>query len=116
MTAEQWFVVPVAGSGELLDPYRAKYRDTDGIESTTGTPKDFSAEKWSELPWYPNEMFVVRFYGTQSAIDAVAANADAYGKQEYSISDAEVAEYLNDKTGLDRTFAEWTSAIENGNL
>lgn len=108
----RWFIVPVAGNGDRNDMYRPKYADTNGITDYSGHRRDFSASKWSDLPWYPNEMYVVRFYGTNKALNSVRKKNDAYGKKEYSLSDSEIAEYLNDKFGRSLTFSEWLNRFK----
>lgn len=109
----EWVVTPIAETTE--DGATAtypKYAPHDGDVSASGAIVDFSADKYSDLPWHPNTMYVTRFVAdTQSAIDAVTQHDDAYGKQEYDVSDSEVADYLNQKYNDDRSFTEWLNVF-----
>lgn len=111
--ADRWFIVPVTGSGTESDAYRPKYgENADGY---SGNRKDFSADKWSDLPWYPNEMYVVRIYGDTATLDSIQGNDDAYTHQEYdNITKSDVADYLNDKFNESRTFEEWLNHFSVG--
>ena len=105
----RWFVLPRLGSGAGEDPYRP---DKKGLDLThVGIWMDFSSSDYSDLPWHPDPMFVVRVYGDAVDLDELATHSDCYGKQEYDISDAEVAAYLNDIRGESFSFDEWTSRI-----
>lgn len=106
----RWFVVPRAGTGDQSDPYRPEFHDA-GVDSFSGMWHDFSDDVYSDLPWYPDPMYVVRVYGTDSALDALASYDDCYGKQEHDLSDSEVADYLNDARGETFSFTEWTDRL-----
>lgn len=110
--ADRWFVVPIVGTGGATDPYRPKYSSTSGLTGYTGNTHYFDESTYSDLPWSGQEMYVVRYYGSTSALDTVAGYDDAYGKQEYSLTDSEVADYLNDKFGVTRTFEEWLGSFQ----
>lgn len=110
LVAARWIIVPIEQNSRDGDTYTyPKYWDTAGLTGYSGAIVDFSADEYSDLPWYPDEMYVTRFYGPDSALDVVAANDDAYGKAEYDITDEEVASYLNDKFGESYSFQEWLS-------
>lgn len=108
---DEWFVIGVTteldddGATEIRIP---KYVDGIGdIDSWVGRINDFSESTWSDLSWYGREMFVIRVYGTQTALDELAARDDAWGKVHEGIADSEAAEYLNDRHGMDRSWGEW---------
>lgn len=109
--AQEWFVAGITtetdddGSTTIEVPM---YLDAiAGIDSRSGRINDFSEDKWSDLPWHPDRMYVVRVYGTQAALDDLAGRDSAWGKEHEGISDSEAASYLNDRHGVDRTWDEW---------
>lgn len=114
--ADRWFVVPLKefeetdSNGNVIETYTApKYSDTAGVEGFSGNIHFFDKETYAGLPFVGKKMFVVRFYGDEAALDSVTSHGDAYGKQEYGLSDSEVAGYLNDRFDEDRSFEEWLS-------
>lgn len=113
--AEELFVVPPDSYTDVNgDPNtEPKYVHThSGVDGYSGTIHFFDADTWPDVPWSGSEMFVVRVYGTQTAIDDIASHDDAYGQTEYSISDQEIADYLNDRFGYDYTFSEWMDRFQ----
>lgn len=108
---DEWFVIGIDteldddGATEIRVP---KYVDaTGGIDSWVGRINDFAESKWSDLPWYGREMFVIRVYASQTALDDLASRDDAWGKVHEGIADSDAAAYLNDRHPVDRTWAEW---------
>lgn len=108
--ANRWFVLPIEETATGVR--RPKYVDRDGIRGFSGQVHYFDAETYPRLPFAGEEMYVARVYGTSEAIDALADEQDAYGKQEYALSDSEVAAYLNDRLDEDRSFTEWLDTFE----
>lgn len=111
--SERWFVLPRLGDGSRGAPWRPDLKGA-GVEAFAGQVVDFSDTTYDDLPWHPETMFVLRVYGTDTALDELASYDDVYGKVEHGISDAEAASYLNDRLGNDMTFAEYESAFLAG--
>lgn len=101
--ANRFFVVPIATTDD--GGRYPKYSDEGGITGFSGNTMDFSADKWSDLPWYPNEMYVLRFYGDTSTLDTIEGYDDAWSEND--ASESEIADYLNDKFGESRSYSEW---------
>lgn len=97
--ADRWFQVPVSGSGTVDDPVLPKYHDTSGISDWSGQIVTISG----------TDYFIVRFYGTTSALDTVESKADATSLQESGLTKSDIATYLNNKTGNSYSFSEWES-------
>lgn len=105
---ERWFVLPPTTDN---DRERPGYVERDGIDGYAGSLVDFSDPAWSDLPFHGTEQWVTRVYGTTAGLDAIEAESDAYGREEYGFSRTDVASFLNDRFGGDRTFAEWTGRM-----
>lgn len=102
--AYDWFVVPIVASDSA--DQAPKYNDQ--IDSYSGIWHSFSADAYSDLPWYPNDMFVIRFYADDATLDAIYSNDDAWALyRDPDVTEADVAEYLNDVNNRDLTFSEW---------
>lgn len=105
MSDDRWFVLPVA-TNDRGGRY-PKYTNRDGINGFSGQIHQFDVDTYKLLPFAGEEMYVARVYGTSDALDALAKEGDAYGKQEYGLSDSEIAQYLNDRFDQERSFDEW---------
>lgn len=111
--ADRWFIVP-----PIVDPDNPrrrvpKYASEFGITGLTGTIMDFSDEKWSDVPWYPNEMYVVKFYASRNKeLNDVEKQDDVWS--ERGTSQQQIASYLNDRTRHAYTFSEWTARFAVG--
>ena len=104
--ANRWFITPRLGSGTDDDSYRPKYADESGIIAWSGHWHDFSADKWSDLPWYPDTMYVARFYADRNKpLNDVGSYDDVWSEQDVSVQ--EIADFLNEKFGVSLTFEEW---------
>ena len=120
-TYDRWFVVPpktfeeTDGDGNVVRTRTApKYSDVSGVSGFSGNLHFFDQKTYSNLPWSGTEMYVVRFYGSDEALNTVAGNEDAYGKVEYGLSDSDVAGYLNDRFGDNLSFGEWIGKFNVG--
>lgn len=109
MTENRWFVLPT-DTDERGGRF-PKYTDRDSIEGFSGQTYFFDAEIYPSLPFAGEEMYVAHVYGPTDALDALASEPDAYGKQEYGLSDSEVAQYLNDRLDSKRPFDEWMDSF-----
>lgn len=93
--ASRWFLVPQVGTGTVSDPYRPKYE---------GEVEDFAG---GECVVDGTTYYVVKFYGTTSALDTVESYSDATSVQELGFSESDVAAELNERTGHSYTLSEW---------
>lgn len=113
--ATRWFVVPRIGTGSGGDPYRPKYADMTGITKFSGQWLDFSAQQWSDLPWYPEPMYIVRFYAdTTKPLNDVENQSDAWSERD--ASHQEIASYLNERFDRSRSYDEWTARFTAGGV
>lgn len=109
---DRWFVVPLASDPDGNGVY-PKYGYQSGITGFSGNTMDFSADKWSDLPWYPDTMYVVRFYAdTTSTLDGINGNDDAWSEND--VSDSEIESYLNDRFDRSLTLSEWKARFAVG--
>lgn len=100
---DEWFVIAPDADG--MGP---KYVLAEpGIDGYSGTKLTFDAPQFSQLPWAPDPMWVVRVYGSDTALTSLAGYSDAYGQTEYGLSTGDIAKYLNARSGRSRSFAEW---------
>lgn len=95
--AERWFVVPVANPSDPTTEAAPKYKDTSGLDGHTGRIVTISG----------TDYFLVRFYGTTSALDTIESNSDATSLQEAGLTKSDVETELNERTGHTLTFSEW---------
>lgn len=109
--ANDWFVVPLAAGGIGGVETVPKYRDQ--VDSYSGNWQHFDQQTYSDLPWAGEDRYVVKFYAaTQSDLDAIANNNDdAYSLNTSNVTESDVASYLNDVTGSDRSFSEWEQSF-----
>lgn len=114
-TESRWFVLPLVGTRAFDNSpgieWGAKYADREGIRGEAGNDYHFPAETFPGLPWAGEGMFVGRLFGTPDALDAVAAQSDAFGMAEFGLSGDDIAGYLNDRLGRDRSFEEWAESF-----
>lgn len=104
---DEWAVVAAD-----TDDERPRHLDTiAGIEWWCGAAHEFTEPVWNPLPFSGDLMWVVWVGGTQAALDALAAEADAYTQSEYGITDEQIATALNNRTGRSRTYEEWTQRL-----
>ena len=70
------------------------------------------------LPWAGRKSIVVmEFEDTaegEAAFEEIAAQQDAVLPSERGQSEEDIADWLNQTTGADRTFAEWQSFLTSG--
>lgn len=95
--AERWFTVPVIGDGTMGNEIRPKYSNESGINGWIGQIVAIDT----------SDNYVVRFYGTSSALDTIESYSDTTSLQESGLSKTDVESYLNDKTGHSYSFSEW---------
>lgn len=113
MMADGWFILPL--STDEMGETVPKYAGVEPPYKYTGSQHYFDEATHPDLPFAGQTMYVARVYAdAQSDLDALAAHGDAYGKQEYGLSDQAVADYLNDKHGKDWTFTQWTQQLVLG--
>lgn len=102
--SKRLFLVPVVTREGLQSP---KYEQSDGLNGWSGTTLNLDA---FDLPlsgtWY-----MVWFYGPVEALDTIESQPDAYTIDEQGLTKADLASYLNDHFGTDRTFTEWLDSF-----
>lgn len=111
--AYDWFVVPLAAGGiggvETVPKYAGQ------VDAYAGSWQHFDQQTYSDLPWAGEDRYVVRFYAADATLDAIASNDDAYAlARNPDVTEQDVADYLNDVTGSDHTFAEWEESFLAG--
>ena len=79
-----------------------------GITAWWGREVAFDRQAFANLPWHPDPMWVVGVRGTDAALQTLASHADAYTQSEYGLSEGDIAQYLNQRSPANRSFAEWT--------
>jgi hypothetical protein len=100
--ADRWFLVPLVGDGTPDNLYRPKYGDDVDSYSGQRIP-----ESWL-LNILKGDHYAVRFYASTTTLDKIEDYKDAHTIQENpAISEADVASYLNQKTGKSRSFSSW---------
>lgn len=104
--ADRWYLVPIAGTGPLADPYRPKYTSESGISGWSGQQVTVSG----------TDYYAVRFVGTTSALDTIETYSDATSLQESGLSKSDIASYLNKKTGNSYSFSEWEQRFLTGSI
>lgn len=95
------YVIALAADGT------PKYVDRPDVDGWAGVTHDFSGGAYDGLPFQGQEMWIVRVWGPQSAHDGLAAEADAYGKREYGLSDQQIATALNEWSDRELSYTEW---------
>jgi len=86
--AEQWFLVPSTGTGEITDGIRPKYKESVNVH----VGRHIESQ----------DKFVVRFYADQQTLDSLAAKDDTR-----TISDQEMRDTLNELLNRDYTIEQW---------
>lgn len=111
----RWFVLPPRATRAFENSpdveWAPAYLDREGVRKWGRVEYEFDAERFPSLPFAGETMYIAGVVGTPDALDAIAAEADAFGKQEYGFSDSEVAGYMNERLDRDRTFAEWIESF-----
>lgn len=118
-TEHRWFILPLYAKRAQFENSPAaewvpEYTDRDGISGWSGTDYHFEEGTFPALPFAGEEMFVGKLYGTPDALDAVAAESGAHGRQAYGLSKGAIAGYLNDRLGRQRAFEEWVDVFGVG--
>jgi hypothetical protein len=114
----RWFVLPLVASDvtigeETVQEWTPKYLDREGIHGWSGTDYHFESETFPGLPFAGETMFVGEVRGTTESLDAVADESGARGRRAYGLSKANIANYLNDRLGRDRTFEAWGNTFRS---
>lgn len=104
---DSWFVVPAVTDAD--DTTGAKYADTSGVTGYSGNTVE-AANINSSLGGLLNSnpgvatWYIVRFYGSQTAINSIAGNPDT---RRLSSSPDKVESILNNRVGASRGKADW---------
>ena len=112
--AERWFVVPVeTGTSPYANTTIQRPAYGDQVDAFSGRIYDIPED--DPLPFAGQRMFLIQFQADTATLDDIESNSDAYTRQEYDIPGEKVAAYLNDLTGQDHSFDEWTDRIAPAN-
>lgn len=109
-----YFAIPVVT--ETVGPVtrdQPKYLADLGITEVAGTIVD--VPPGSPLP-FSGPHFFCQVHADEATLDALDANDDVYSVRNADIDRQEVADGLNEKFGVDRSYSEWRRQFRSGRM
>lgn len=108
----RWFVVPPIDSPE--DGIAAVPKYSERVDGYSGQRYTFPES--SVLPFAGDDVYVVRFEASDTVLDEIEAHADAYTREEYGLTEDDVAGWLNQHFDRDLSFDKWTDRFKTSSV
>jgi hypothetical protein len=108
--ANKLFIVPIT---EIEDESIEKAQGpkyTDRVDAYSGTMFEFPEDL--VLPFSGQQMYIVRFFGSESTLTDIEGEADAHTREEYGIPKETIVDWLNDSTGVAHSFSGWMERFD----
>ena len=104
------FIVPIEQLEDETHGTLRKPKYADRIDGYSGTTFKFPEDL--VLPFSGQQMYIVRFFGSESTLTELKGKADVHTREEYGIPKETIVDWLNDATGAAHSYSGWMERFD----